>query len=116
MDVPMISKRECYFYGAGYNLLEETGSIPLVSKSIHSDPEFCRKIGLEIPQKTKYVRLEYKYYVFNIMPLGPNRCYVKIVLNVDYKINLVPKSIQNWCARKFAYYLFERIIKKASNF
>lgn len=46
MDVPMLSKRECYFYGSGYNLLDETGSIPLVSKSIHSDPVFCRKINL----------------------------------------------------------------------
>ncbi|KAL4461803.1 hypothetical protein ABPG72_017067 [Tetrahymena utriculariae] len=116
MDVPMVSKRECYFYGTGYNLLDEIGSIPLVSKSIHSDPEFCRKIDLQIPQQTKYVRLEYKYYVFNIIPLGPNKCYVKIVLNVDYKIPLVPKSIQNWCARKFSLYFFEKIIKKATNF
>ena len=35
MDVPMVSKRECYFYGAGYNLLDEIGSIILISKSIH---------------------------------------------------------------------------------
>lgn len=41
MDVPMISKRECYFYGVGFNLLEEYGCIPMVSKSIHSDKEFC---------------------------------------------------------------------------
>lgn len=93
IDVPMISKRECYFYGVGFNLLEETGSIPLISKSIHNDVEFCKKICFDVPEKTKYVRFEYKYYVFNITPLGPNKCFVKIVLNVDYKIPLVPKSI-----------------------
>ena len=93
VDVPMISKRECYFYGVGFNLLHEYGSIPLVSKSIHSDPVFLKKVNLEVPPTTKYVRFDYKYYVFNITPLGPNKCFVKIVLNVDYKINFVPKSI-----------------------
>lgn len=115
MDVPMVSKRECYFYGAGFNLLDEFGTIPLISKSIHSNEEFCKKLGVNIPKETKHVRLDYKYYVFNIAPLGPNKCYVTIVLNVDYKIPLVPKSIQNWCARKFSSFLFEKIIKKATN-
>jgi len=93
MDVPLISKRECYYYGVGYNLLHEYGSIPLVSKTIHSDPVFLKKLGIEVPASSKHVKLDYKYYVFNITPLGPNKCYVKIVLNVDYKVNFVPKSI-----------------------
>lgn len=50
MDVPMLSKRECYFYGVGYNLLHEYGSIPLISKSIHSDQEFCKKINFDVPK------------------------------------------------------------------
>ena len=93
MNVPMISKRECYFFGAGYNLLDEIGSIALLSKSIHSDKEFCSNNNIEIPLKSKYVRLDYKHYVFNIIPLGPNKCFVKIVLNVDYKIPFIPKSL-----------------------
>ncbi len=39
-----------------------------------------------------------------------------MVVNVDYKIPLVPKSIQNWCGRKFAMFFIENIIKKATNF
>ncbi len=52
MDVPMVSKRECYFLGAGYNLLDEIGSIILVSKSIH-DVLFIFNININIKKNNK---------------------------------------------------------------
>jgi len=39
---------------------------------------------------------------------------VTCVANFDNKLNMLPDSIVNFCTRKFAYGLFEKLFEKGS--
>lgn len=114
LNFPVITDREVYFYGEGFDRLDENGTITLISKSVNNDEEFKQKYGITIPTTSQYIRLDFNHYVYQIEPLSEDRCKVRAVTNVNPYVKFVPQSIINYIGRKFAFYLFEKMITKAN--
>ena len=114
LNFPVISNRETYFYAEGFDRLEENGTMVLMSKSIHDDTEFKSWLGVNFPEATDNVRLDFHHYVYQIEPLSETRCRIRAITNVDPHVKYIPQSIMNWLGRKFAYFLFEKMIAKAN--
>lgn len=90
MKLPIITDRESYYYGEGFNRLDENGTIVLISKTVQDDKEFLRKFGVTVPSTSKLVRLHFYYYVFQIQPINETRCKIKAITNVNPHVKWVP--------------------------
>ena len=118
MDLPVISNRELYSLGIGINKLDETGSIFILSKTIDKvklikihynvrqlnikikDEDFLGYHNIDIPEKTKCIRMEVIYFSIEIIPYSEDHCKIRMLANLDAKVKLIPYSIINFIARK----------------
>lgn len=116
MYFPLIPNRECVFLGEGYDRLNVNGTITLVSRTIDNDKMFLEKNGIEIPEKSKFVRLHFKFYIFEITPIDKDSCSIRACTNVNPHISLVPNSVLAYIGRKFAHILIGKIVSYAKNF
>ncbi|CAD8177057.1 unnamed protein product [Paramecium octaurelia] len=112
---PVISNRETVFFGQGIDRLEENGTIVFLCKSIDQDQKFLDYYDLQL-HKSKNVRLQLNYYIFQITPLTKTKCKIKAVNNCDPQLSLVPTWLVALIARKFAFQLIEKIVKYTKNF
>ena len=62
MSPSIISDREVYIYGNGWNRLDSKGVITLFSKSIHKNKEILKLYNQKIPKKTNNVRIDLDYF------------------------------------------------------
>lgn len=108
---PPLSERETWTSGYGIDRLDRNGSVLLISKSVHDKPDLCKKLGLQIPEKTKNVRFDLYYSVAEMIPISKSRCKFKIALRMDPKIRFIPQSWMNWFTRKGAGMLVEKLNK-----
>ena len=69
VDIPFLTNRETYFLAKGLNRLSTTGSLFFYSKSINDSPEIQTKLGVSIPEKTSYIRLDYNFFIVECRPL-----------------------------------------------
>jgi hypothetical protein len=113
---PPISNREGYFFGCGYDRLQKNGTIFMAVNSIHNDPKIAKIYEVEIPGTSKHVRMDVKYFAFEVILQSREKALIKAVANADPKLKFVPMSFINWTIRKFSYLLMERLIHKAKNF
>ncbi|CAD8152982.1 unnamed protein product [Paramecium pentaurelia] len=116
MYFPLIPDRECVFVGEGYDRLSVNGTITLLSRSVDSDKEFLEKNGIFIPEKSKFVRMYIKYYIFEITPIDKDSCSIRACTNVNPKISMVPNSVLAYIGRKFAHILIQKIVNFAKTF
>jgi hypothetical protein len=42
VDIPILSSREAFFQGIGYDRLKTNGTILLYIRSIHNQPQLCK--------------------------------------------------------------------------
>ncbi|CAD8056742.1 unnamed protein product [Paramecium primaurelia] len=116
MYFPLIPDRECVFVGEGYDRLSVNGTITLLSRSVDSDKEFLEKNGIFIPEKSKFIRMYIKYYIFEITPIDKDSCSIRACTNVNPKISMVPNSVLAYIGRKFAHILIQKIVNFAKTF
>ncbi|CAD8154936.1 unnamed protein product [Paramecium octaurelia] len=116
MYFPLIPDRECVFVGEGYDRLQVNGTITLLSRSVDGDKEFLEKNGIFIPEKSKFVRMYIKYYIFEITPIDKDSCSIRACTNVNPKISMVPNSVLAYIGRKFAHILISKIVNFAKTF
>ncbi|CAD8152751.1 unnamed protein product [Paramecium octaurelia] len=116
MYFPLIPDRECVFVGEGYDRLQVNGTITLLSRSVDGDKEFLEKNGIFIPEKSKFVRMYIKYYIFEITPIDKDSCSIRACTNVNPKISMVPNSVLAYVGRKFAHILISKIVNYAKTF
>ena len=55
---------------------------------------------MDIPDHTKMVRLDVKYFAFEVLLHSREKTYIKAVANVDPKLKFLPMSLINWICRK----------------
>ncbi|CAD8066692.1 unnamed protein product [Paramecium sonneborni] len=116
MYFPIIPDRECVFVGEGYDRLQVNGTITLLSRSVDNDKEFLEKNGIYIPEKSRFVRMYIKYYIFEITPIDKDSCSIRACTNVNPKISMVPNSVLAYIGRKFAHILIQKIVNFAKTF
>ncbi|CAD8169009.1 unnamed protein product [Paramecium pentaurelia] len=112
---PVISNRETIFLGQGIDRLEENGTILFLCKSIDQDQQFLDYYNLQL-NKSKNVRLQLNYYIFQITPINKTRCKIKAVNNSNPQLSFVPTWLVALIARKFAFQLIEKIVKYTKSF
>ncbi|CAD8111055.1 unnamed protein product [Paramecium sonneborni] len=112
---PVISNRETIFLGQGIDRLDENGTILFLCKSIDQDQQFLDYYNIQL-QKSKNVRLQLNYYIFQITPINKARCKIKAVNNCNPQLSFVPTWLVALIARKFAFQLIEKIVKYTKNF
>ena len=62
------------------------------------------------------VKLDYKYFIVEYIPITLDRARVKIASKVDMHMNLIPQFIVKASALKFGYDYFYNILKINSRF
>ena len=115
-DPPFISDRELFLYGLGIDRLEHNGTIVIMAKSIDKDEQIQKQCDVHIEKKSKFVRVDMPFFTFQIKPLEENRLEIKAVSNLDAHLHLVPDSVVNLITRKFAFYLFEKMLEQNKKF
>ncbi|EWS71382.1 START-2 domain protein, putative (macronuclear) [Tetrahymena thermophila SB210] len=116
MDVPFISDREVFIHGIGVNRLHKDGSIIIMARSIDKDIECQKETGVDVPTASKCVRVDIPFFTFVFKPLSETKLQLYSVCNMDAHLKLVPDSIINLVLRKFAYFLFEKMIEQNKKF
>lgn len=114
--IPCLTDRETYFYAAGYDRYRTNGSVFMYSKTINEDKLYQEKYGFKVPEKSDYIRLEYKFFIVEYIPITKERARVRLASKVDMKLNFLPQFILNMSARKFAFDYFKNIIKVNKKF
>jgi hypothetical protein len=70
-----------------------------------------------VPAPTeKYVRLEYKFFIVEYIPLSNGRAKIRLASKIDMKMNFLPLFILNKSARIFAFDYFKNILEKVKNY
>ena len=69
-----------------------------------------------MPEESDYIRLEYKFFIVEYIPITKERARVRLASKVDMKLNFLPQFIINMSARKFAFNYFKNIMKVNNKF
>lgn len=77
---------------------------------------YQKKYDFFVPQNDKYVRLEYKFFLVEYIPLGGSRAKIRLATKIDLKMDFVPNFILFRSARIFAFDYFKNIIEGVKNF
>jgi hypothetical protein len=96
--------------------MTEKKSIFLFSKTINEDVLYQEKYDFKVPEKSDYVRLEYKFFIVEYIPIDKDRAKIRLASKVDMKMNFLPQFIINKSARTFAFDYFKNIVKKSTKF
>jgi hypothetical protein len=110
---PPLADRDAFLYGFGVDHSNEDGSVMILAKSLDTDPELMKRHKVDPSKTSKNVKMDLNFACFKIKPLGPNRCEMLGVANVDPKISFLPSRLLNWLVRKTTTLLVERMLKKA---
>lgn len=105
-DFPIISKREAFFQGTGYDRLNFNDTIFIFSRSIHSRPDLLELYDYKPKPKKNSVMLDYKYLCMEYRPITPKKGYLRMCVNIDMRLNIVPKFIMEMATKKFGVDMF----------
>jgi len=62
------------------------------------------------------VRLEYKFFIVEYIPLTKKRAQIRLASKIDMKLNFLPLFILNKSARIFAFDYFKNILDRTKNY
>lgn len=65
-----------------------------------------------MPEKSEYIRLEYKFFIVEYIPTTKHRAKIRLASKVDMKLNFLPQFILHKSARIFAFDYFKNILEK----
>lgn len=89
----------------------------MYSKTINENKRAQEKYGYQVPPPNeKYVRLEYKFFIVEYIPVSKGRAKIRLASKVDMKMNYLPLFIINKSARIFAFDYFRNILKNVKNY
>jgi hypothetical protein len=75
-----------------------------------------KKYNITLPPADKYIRLEYKFFLIEYIPLEGKRARIRLASKIDMKMDFIPKFILFRSARVFAFDYFKNIIDRIKNF
>jgi len=110
-----LSDREAYLWGYGVDRFDRNGSVLIITKSYHNDKRIQQKYGLEVPDKSKCVRMDIEFMGSEIIPMGKDKIRFKAVVKMNPHVKLIPLSFLNFLTRKAASLVFEKLSKKAKS-
>ena len=113
-NLPILSNREGFFVGYGYDRWEYNGTILISIRTIDEDIDFLKKYGLKI-EKSKNVRVNIPYYGLQLKKISPTKTFIKLIMNSDPKLRLIPSTIINFFIRKFGDVVFNKMTALAKN-
>lgn len=88
----------------------------MYSKTINEDYSFQERYKYTVPKESDFVRLEYKFFIVEYIPLTKDRAKIRLSSKIDMKMNYLPLFILNKSARIFAFDYFKNILKISNNF
>ena len=97
--------------------MTETNSLFLYSRTINEDKAWMEKYDFQVPEPNeKFVRLEYKFFIVEYIPVTKYRAKIRLASKIDMKMNYLPLFILNKSARIFAFDYFKNILEKVKNY
>jgi hypothetical protein len=111
-----LSNREVHLYGYGVNRLKENGSVLILAESVDDNKDFLQKNNVQKLQNSGTVNMDIHFAGFEITPLGPNKCRIYGIANVNPKFTWLPASLLNFVLKKGMQFITDRLVKKAKNF
>lgn len=113
---PILSVREAFFQGIGYNRLHHNNTLFLYTRSLHNRPDIQEKLNYKCKVNSDYVQLEYKYFVVIYEPIDRVRGRVTVGMNVDIKLHFIPMWIQDKFTEDFGEDFFNNLIEISKKF
>jgi len=110
-----LSDREAFLFGHGIDRFDRNGSVLIISKSYNDDKILQKKLGLEVPEKSKCVRMDLEFMTSEIIPIGKDKIRFKAVVKMNPHVKLIPLSFINFFTRKAALMIVEKLSKKAKS-
>ncbi|EGR28771.1 protein kinase domain protein [Ichthyophthirius multifiliis] len=114
MGLPFIHNRDAYIEGIGIDRLDVNGTILIKCRSIQNDKELMQKIGIDLT-KSKNVQIDIKFFSCEIQPITNGIVKIKIISNINPKVNFIPKWMINFFCKQFGKYLIKKMISLAKN-
>jgi len=115
-DFPILSQREAFFEGIGFNRLNHNGTIFMYCQSINDRPEYCSKLDYKPIPNPKFVQINFEYLLIRYIPTGINKGKATLALNIDMKLNFVPLGIMEMVCKKFCFDFFKVVMQASENF
>jgi len=115
-DFPILSQREAFFEGIGFNRLNHNGTIFMYCQSINDRPEYCSKLDYKPIPNPKFVQINFEYLLIKYIPTGINKGKATLALNIDMKLNFVPLGIMEMVCKKFCFDFFKVVMQASENF
>jgi hypothetical protein len=110
-----LSDRETYLSGYGVDRFNRNGSILVLTKSIHDDKTIQKQLGVDIPEKSKCVRMDVEFMAMEIVPMGKEKIKFKSCVKMNPHVKYIPLSFINFLTRKAALTILEKLTKKAKS-
>jgi hypothetical protein len=84
--------------------MQHNGSLFFYSKTINEDKRYQQKYDFTVPPaNSKYIRLEYNFFIVEYRPIAKDSAKVRIGMNVDLRMNYLPNWILSISARKVTF-------------
>jgi len=115
-NLPIISKREAFFLGVGYDRLEYNNTVMLYTRSFTDDLKLQAELGYTVHKTPGAVQLNYKYFVIEYTPVSTTEGWIKLALNIDMKLRGVPMFLLDFGCRNFGFDFISNILKIARKF
>jgi hypothetical protein len=115
-DLPILSKREVFFLGVGYDRLDYNNTIMLYTRSFTENLELQKELGYIVQKTPGAVQLDYKYFVVEYTPITTNKGWIRLGINVDMKLPAVPTFILDYACRNFGFEFISNILNIAKKF
>jgi hypothetical protein len=111
-----LQNRETHIYGFGVDRLRENGTILILAESVDENQDFLARNEVKKVENSGTVNMDIRFGGFEISPLGPNRCKLRGIANINPKFTWLPASVLNYLFKKGMQFVLDRLIKKAKNF
>jgi hypothetical protein len=115
-NLPLLTRREAFFQGMGYNRLHANNTLFLFTRSIHNRPDIQTHLDHQVEPNPSYVQLNYRYFVIEYRPIMKNKGELTIAMNVDTGIQLIPLWLQDKISQEYGEGFWKGVMKIAKKF
>ena len=114
-DFPLLTNREAFFQGIGYDRISHNKTILVISRTLHDRPDLQRMLDYEVNPTPGNIQLDYHYFVLEYKPTSPNSGTIKLAINADLKLSL-PMFILGAASESFGLDFYRNVLKIAKKF
>ena len=87
-NFPLITKRQSFFQGIGYNRMNHNKSIFMYTRSLHERKDLQELLGYQVKESKNTIQLDYKYFIIQYKPESPTGGTIKLAINTDLKLKI----------------------------